>query len=335
MKKYTLIKFYRGEASDKEIDSIINWVNKSEQNKEYFAKLKAIYTAMYLNTTKFTLDNKFSAKKPLLHRILYVSSVAAIAILFFTIGYFANNSTGEKVNNITIATVTKSKVPILRTLYTEKGVKGFVTLPDSSKVWLNSDSKIIYPEEFTGKERTVKMSGEAYFEVTKDSLHPMVVHTNKNFAIEVLGTTFNIRSYDNDEKAETTLYTGAITMHYKNKNTKQIETLCLKPNQSFAYVETNNTPKLFKYKEPIKQSVWKDGQLLFDNTPIGDVLKILERWHGSKFVINNQDIYKYKLSAEFTSESIVQIMEIIQLIIPINYNYTNNVVTINKAYIAQ
>ncbi|MEG2849971.1 MAG: hypothetical protein RR880_07045, partial [Bacteroidales bacterium] len=95
MKKYTLIKFYRGEASDKEIDSIINWVNKSEQNKEYFAKLKAVYTAMYLNTTKFTLDNKFSAKKPLLHRILYVSSVAAIAILFFTIGYFANDSTGE------------------------------------------------------------------------------------------------------------------------------------------------------------------------------------------------------------------------------------------------
>ena len=79
-----------------------------------------------------------------------------------------------------------------------------ITLPDSSRVWLNSDSRISYPDEFTGNKRVVSLSGEAYFEVTKDSLHPMVVLTNKDFTVEVLGTTFNIRSYENDATAETT-----------------------------------------------------------------------------------------------------------------------------------
>lgn len=335
MKKYTLIKFYKGESTNDEIDSIINWVNKSPLNKEYFARLKALYTATYINAINITPNNNVSFKKPSghRHRILYASSAAAIAALFFTMGYFLSNigKQGEFEPAITVA---QAKAPLIRTLYTEKGVKGFIQLPDSSKVWLNSDSRITYPDEFTGGTRAVKISGEAYFEVTKDSLHPMIVQTNKNFSIEVLGTKFNVRSYENDAKAEATLYTGAITMHYKNTKTEKIETLALKPSQSFTYITAENIPKPFKYKEPEKQSAWKNGQLVFDNTPMDEALKILERWHGTKFIINNPNIYKYKLSAEFSSESIVQVLEIMQLIMPFKYNYTNNVVTINKTYIA-
>lgn len=342
MRKYTLIKFYRGEATEDEVDSITAWVNKSPDNKEYFAKLKAIYTAtrkdtvidISLKKTKYSdifISNKLQrGYKKIGSRILYLSSVAAIATIFFTLGYFIKQQS-VKTGSEDIIAIAKNPTPIIRTLYTEKGVKGFTQLPDSSKVWLNSDSKIIYPQEFTGNTRNVQISGEAYFEVKKDSLHPMIINTNKDFAIEVLGTTFNVKSYENDAKVEATLYTGAITMHYKNIKTKKVETFALKPNESFSYVETENIPKSFKYKEPQKQSAWKDGQLIFNNTPMNDVLKILERWYGTKFIINNQNIYKYKLSAEFSSESIVQVLEIMQMIMPIKYTCANNVVIINKA----
>lgn len=331
MRKYTLIKFYKGEATNQEIDSIISWVNKSPLNKEYFAKLKSLYTATYINAIDIASGNYVSFKKPSGHRlrILYASSAAAIAALFFTMGYFLSNIGGQAEIIPQIA-VSQAKTPLIRTLYTEKGVKGFIQLPDSSKVWLNSDSRISYPEEFTGETRMVKISGEAYFEVTKDSLHPMIVQTNKNFSIEVLGTKFNVRSYENDAKAEATLYTGAITMHYKNIKTEKVEKLALKPSQSFTYVTAESIPKPFKYKEPEKQSAWKNGQLIFNNTPMDEALKILERWHGTTFIINNANIYKYKLSAEFSSESIVQVLEIMQMIMPFKYTYINNVVTINS-----
>lgn len=339
MKKHTLIKFYKGEATEQEIDIIIEWVNQSPQNKEYFAQLKAIHTATRIHSAIdiasgnriypdiFIGTQQQKKRENIGKRILYLSSAAAIAALFFALGYFTGPQ--QTVSGVENAVAVVKSEPVMRTLYTEKGVKGFIQLPDSSKVWLNSDSKIIYPEVFTGATRNVQISGEAYFEVKKDSLHPMIVRTNKDFAIEVLGTTFIVKSYENDARAEATLYTGAITMHYRNQKTAQPEQIKLKPNESFSYVAANHIPKQFNYKKPENQKAWKEGELIFDNTPMDEVFKILERWHGTTFIINNENIYKYKLSAEFSSESIVQIMEIVQLIMPLQYVCTNNVVTIN------
>ena len=206
-------------------------------------------------------------------------------------------------------------------------------LPDSSKVWLNSDSRITYPEYFSGETRNISLSGEAYFEVTKDSIHPMIVKTDRNFSIEVIGTSFNLKCYKNDNNIEATLYSGIIKANYNNVATLKNETLTLKPNESFIYNEskaigTSNNNKPFYYPEPEKLKAWKDGTLIFNETPMLEVIKILERWHGTTFIITDKEIYNYNLSAEFKSESIIQILEIMKLIMPIDYNYSNNVVTL-------
>ncbi len=337
MKKYTLIKFFDGEASEAEVDSIIEWVNKSVGNKEYFARLKALYTASCLanepvNETPGTVKSSVSKRGK--RRILYIAGAAAIALLFFSIGYFIAPELRPSEEQTLITgiydsvNINKEEVAQLITLYTEKGVKGFMMLPDSSKVWLNSDSKITYPEQFSGKMRNVRLSGEAYFEVKKDEQRPMIVETSRGFAVEVLGTTFNIKCYDNDDLAVTTLYTGAITVNYRNSQTNTIEHIALKPNESVSYIPAVNTLRQLNYKKPEIQKAWKDGELIFDNTPMEEVLKILERWHGTSFIIKNKNIYNYKLSAQFSSESIVQIMEIVELIINVSYTYDNNTVTI-------
>lgn len=349
MKKYTLIKFYKGEATEEDINHIMDWVHKSPLNREYFAREKAIYTATLLGSVPIP-DSGEQAGSPvrpfrsrtLLHlkkgvisrtKLTYIASVAAISLLFFTTGYLLGPGAGHPAQILPEkATAAAQNNPIIRTLYTEKGVKGFLVLPDSSKVWLNSDSRLSYPDEFTGKTRKITLEGEAYFEVKKDTLHPMIVQTKKDFAIEVKGTSFNIKCYDNDLLAEATLYSGAITMHYKNRQTQKAEQLELKPNESFSYITAVNTPRQFNYKKPENQKAWKEGDLIFDNTPIADVFKILERWHGTSFIIHNNQVYNYKLSAEFDSESIIQIMEIIQMIIPIEYTYKNNIVTVDSTH---
>lgn len=331
MRKYTLIKFFNGEATEQEIDRITEWVNKSPLNKAYFIEQKNLYSVLSANmhqSAKSAVDMKqgiHSGKKGGFFgkAIIYITSAAAIALIFFVIGIKSNLTEFKVLTPIPAL----NTAPIENTLYTERGVKGFLVLPDSTKVWLNSDSRLTYPEVFSGDTRNVQLVGEAYFEVRRDTLHPMIVNTNKNFSIEVLGTSFNVKCYDNDLTAETTLYSGSILMHYKNVTTAQNETLLLKPNESFTYT-TGKIPVSVNYPKPEIKKEWKDGKLYFNNTPMTEVIKTLERWHGTQFIVHNSNIYHYRLTAEFSSESIVQIMEIMKILMPIEYACDNNVVTL-------
>jgi transmembrane sensor len=327
MKKYTLIKFFKGEASEKEIDSITSWVNESSANKKYFAREKELFTV--ISSAEQSVAENLSGgsikRSKIIRYATYFAAAAAVAAVFFFAGYAFHGNSGLNSNP---AVSVLSHKAVMHTLYTERGVKGYVVLPDSSRVWLNSDSKITYPEEFTGKTRNVSISGEAYFEVQKDSLHPMIVMTNKDFSLEVLGTSFNIKSYDNEDNAMATLYTGSIKMHYRDANTSKISTIKLKPNETFNYTPKLAEVKQFVSPKPENDKAWKDGALVFEDTPMPEVIKMLERWHGTKFIVKNDEIYQYKLSAVFTSESIVQIMEIMKLIMPVKYSCKNNVVTL-------
>jgi transmembrane sensor len=344
MKKSTLIKYFNGEASDEEISEIAEWARKSPENRKYLAQEKALYNVLQRQEKGIGSEEGIDAEHGIesggaqivaglkkrqntrKNRIFIWLSAAAIAAVFFTAGYFIQKANySSMLRKQTYSYVQKQAV---RTMYTEKGVKGFLVLPDSSKVWLNSDTRITYPERFTGDKRLVSINGEAYFEVRRDSIHPMLVSTNKDFSVEVLGTKFSIKSYDNEDNAEATLYSGLIKMHYLDRKTSKEATLQLLPNQTFSYATAAAVPKQFSYPKPENQIAWKDGELIFDNTPMPEVLKTLERWHGTTFIVQNDDIYKYKISAHFTSESIVQIMEIMKIIMPLEYTFDDNVVTL-------
>ncbi|MDD3989844.1 MAG: DUF4974 domain-containing protein [Bacteroidales bacterium] len=330
MNKSTLIKFISNRASESEVDAILRWVKKSDENLKYLSELKRVYTYidMAQTSSKGDLPDFKNTAKRRSRKIYLVASVAAACLIFFVAGLFINTPFGDRKqlasdNNIS------EKVTIHR-LYTEKGVKGFVILPDSTKVWLNSCTELTYPVKFSGDSREISMSGEAYFEVAKDSLHPMIISTANNVSIEVLGTSFNLKSYKEDGRVETTLYTGSVRMHYEADGEKK--TVLMQPDEKIVY-ELPTTKKSVaafpqKIEKPQLQSAWKEGRLIFDQTPVKEVLKMIERWHGTSFIVKNDKIYDYILSADFESESLVQIMEIIKIIIPIDYKIENNVVTL-------
>jgi len=157
------------------------------------------------------------------------------------------------------------------TLTTPRGGQFQVILPDGSRVWLNSASSIIYPTAFTGKTRTVKLQGEAYFEVAKNKQKPFIVTAN-NVDVKVLGTHFNVTAYSDDAATTTTLLEGSVRLSKGSSNTLLTPGL-----QGIALHNQNN---ISIQKANIEQVMaWKEGYFVFDDLSIKEVMKIVSRWY--------------------------------------------------------
>lgn len=163
------------------------------------------------------------------------------------------------------------------TMTTPKGRQFQLVLPDGSKVWLNAASSIRYPTVFTGKERKVEITGEAYFEVAKNKTLPFRVQVNDGTEIEVLGTHFNINSYTNEETINTTLLEGSVQV--RNKEGKII----LKPGQQ-AKVAGTEKIKILDEVDIEKVMAWKNGVFNFNDASLQEVMRQLERWYDIEVV---------------------------------------------------
>lgn len=156
-------------------------------------------------------------------------------------------------------------------LTTPRGGKYKITLPDGSKVWLNAASSLKYPIAFTGKERKVEITGEAYFEIAKDVSKPFKVNFN-SMEVEVLGTHFNIKAYTDEEIIKTTLLEGKV------KVTNGNEVKQLVPGQQ-AQVKSLSNIKIVNDVDLEETVAWKDGNFQFENTSLQDVMRQLSRWY--------------------------------------------------------
>lgn len=326
MNKNLLYKYFNNKATEQEIDQIISWVEESPKNLNFFAEQKAIWdiSGKKENYKKGTVAKRNNRK---FIKFAYFAAASIVAILL-TIDIFIHFNTPTDTPNFTkdISSITPKEM--LRTVYTEKGVKAKIMLPDSSLVWLNSDSKISYPVVFEGNTRNIELSGEALFDVKRDSLCPMIIKTNKDFYIEVFGTCFNVKSYENDDISQTTLYSGLIAMHYRDYKDRSDKMIKLKPDDSFTFYTKGNLPIINKIPKNDKSKAWVNGELFFEQTPMEEVIKMLERWHGTNFIIKDSSFFNNKLTASFQSESIIQIMEIMKYCIDIDYQIIDNTVII-------
>lgn len=146
----------------------------------------------------------------------------------------------------------------------------------------------------------------------------MIVSTNKGLKIEVLGTKFLIRSYEEDNDAQATLFSGSIKLISARSRFSKEYIKKLKPMESVV-IGKNNTIRFIENADTVKSVAWKKGMLIFEDTPIEEVLVKLERWHGTEFIVKDKSILSCKITAQFKSESVVQIMEVIKYCSPIDY----------------
>lgn len=184
---------------------------------------------------------------------------------------------GEIVYDFSTAEMEKSAPVAFNTISTPKGGEYRVTLPDGSRVWLNSESSITCPTEFSGKERIVEVRGEVYFEVTKmvspDHARrvPFIVRMGDQ-SVEVLGTQFNIKAYPDMERMETTLVEGQVRVH------TPLNKVLLAPGEQ-AKVKRNGDMEVIDDVDIDKIVAWKNGYFQFSDDSIGDIMQQLGRWY--------------------------------------------------------
>lgn len=201
-------------------------------------------------------------------------------------------------------------------------------LSDGTKIKLNSGSSIKYPIEFIeGKNREVEIWGEAFFEVTKDKDHPFIVHAN-HISIRVLGTKFNISSYEEDEFINTVLVEGSVQLFQNKKNGKMDESLVLKPNHKASWSKVHNTLSSEKVDTDVYTS-WVNGRLVFRNIPFKNIRRKLERHYNVSIINNNKSLEEKFYNASFDIETIEQVMEAFKENYSIDYTIDNNQITIN------
>ncbi len=224
-------------------------------------------------------------------------------------------STGFEVSgNTIVATKTaeaanvKKKETQFYTLVVPRGGEYKVILEDSTEVWLNADSKLKFPNEFSRGTRDVELVGEAWFKVKKDKSCPFIVRLN-DMDIKVLGTEFNTSAYPDDPLVTTTLVNGLVTVFYKTGITGQQNLL---PGDRASYNKKESTIHL-ETVDVAKFKAWKDGFFVFENQSLSAVTRILERWYNVQFIIQDEDLKNAKFSGQFLRyDDIREVLDIIR-----------------------
>ena len=190
----------------------------------------------------------------------------------------------------------------IHTLRIPRGGEYQIILSDSTRVWVNADSELQYPDHFMGDERKVVLKGEAYFEVAKDTLRPFYVEIG-DMSVKVLGTSFNISAYPNS-KRQTTLVGGCVMINW---NKQQVT---LHPGQQ----ATETTRELQVREVNVENYVgWIDRRFVFKDKLLGEVLEDLERWYDVEIFVTNDKIRNLHFTANFQKyENIDKVLKIIE-----------------------
>ena len=242
-----------------------------------------------------------------------------------------------------------------KTLTTQNGKQETITLNDGTIIQLNVGSTLRYPDKFTGNERHVYLSGEAYFEVKKNAKKPFKVFTNK-MIVKVLGTAFDIRAYEDDHADEATLVRGSIQVTLKNNPSKNI---ILKPNEKLVVnnessgivVKTNKSAKsqqpgklekalpfitistvtkMAGLDSTLPENAWIEKKLAFRDEDFESLARQMERWYNVVIEIKSERVKTYRFSGIFTNETIEQSLKALQLTEQFKWNSIGNKIIINQ-----
>lgn len=177
------------------------------------------------------------------------------------------------------------------TVVVPRGGEYELRLADGTRVWLNSDSELHFPVQFSGKERQVILKGEAFFMVAKDSLRPFIVDACRKMKVEVLGTEFNVQAYPEDEELRTTLNRGKVRIGIGEEH------LVLYPDQQAVCHVGRNTLEMRQVKSD-HYSAWKDGKFIFEDECLENILNRLARWYNISFLYRSGDLKDFHFTGD-------------------------------------
>ncbi len=333
MRAQLLQKFFKGECSPKEVHEILVWINTPEGKKEFEEAFEAfehgsvsgsapldsqeLLSKVHDRIKEDTLikevisaQQETSLKLSTRHRrrrFVFSKIAAAITlILMSAVAYlYINNRLASGNKEVAL------KPDIVQTKSTDPGQKLTIHLSDGSVAILNAGSSITYPEKFSDTIRFVQMRGEVFFEVARNEEKPFVVSTSK-LNTTALGTSFNIRAYDDDHQ-QISLITGKVKVEPQDSDLVNY----LEPGEEITLSDGELSTAKF---DVLTRVLWKEGIIYFDNTPLDECFETLEQWYGVKIEVSGLDPGKMlKVSGRFDNDYLTNVLKSISYTHEFNY----------------
>lgn len=199
---------------------------------------------------------------------------------------------------------------------TPKGHRSTITLEDGTKVWLNADSRLEYPRSFAGSQtREVHLHGEAFFDVTENKAQPFIVYAG-DLRIKVLGTSFNVRSYQVEKNIETTLVKGKVIIETNRGDDNNITLI---PNQQAVFEKNTKKIVLENRVNTENYTSWKEGKLQFDDQSLSFIIQELERWYNVTIHVADNSSLGCRFSANVSNKTLEEVLELFKASEAIDY----------------
>jgi transmembrane sensor len=314
-----IISCLTGKASDGELDMLESWVLTSPQNKKYYHQMKNIWEASggEINLRDIQTEKAFenvmrqipqqSRVRKLIKNLQRIAAILLIPVMVAS--YFWGRSRNF------------DKILPQKLIYNEItaafGTRTAITLSDGSKVWLNSGSRLKYPDKFTSRNREVELDGEGYFEVESNKSRPFIVKT-KTLDVKAIGTEFCVNAYNRDGKTDITLVKGMVTVIKKLPGKRSDEIAKMQPNQHLLY-DTLTSGVSLTNEDPYRFIAWKDGKLIFRNEPLENVVKEISYFYNVDIELEGEKLKEYRYRATFEEENINEILKLLKLSSPVNF----------------
>lgn len=319
-----LEKYLSGQCSGEELRLIDEWYQSFENDEDGLSGLndleRKVLGERLLNRMHRRIQD---ARKP--HgreKKLYPTllKIAASLVLVASLAYSVKFYMSER--KAPVAAIQDASVAVSNTSENlEKHI-----LPDGSLIWLYPKSEIRYSREFVRATRELHLSGEAFFDVARDTLRPFLIYSGE-VTTKVLGTSFTIRAYEGDSTVQVHVLSGKVSVVGKGEVRGQVVLL---PNESAIVSRAEKT--LARHpdaKKPKEQEIWSNVSLSFKDAPVGEVLDLLSRRYDVHFDLSDEDIRNCTITANFTDQNLPTMIEIIGKTIMAAYTISDDTISLS------
>lgn len=208
-------------------------------------------------------------------------------------------------------------------IYVPKGERTQVVFHDGTKVYINSDSRIRYPKKFGLVNRKIFFEGEAYFVVSGNKKRSFIIEMDKA-SIHVLGTSFNVEGYPEKRNIDVILDEGSVNFRtWKNKDNVMTE------GDYLTYDKESEECTITRNSENKSSSQWKNNIIVFMNSPMDEVIEVLERWYDVKFIVENKEAYNYSYTMVSDNTLLEKVLVEMEKVAPVKFSYKDKVVRVN------
>lgn len=313
--KETIKKVIDGTSSQENARCVVEWFSSTIEGQHFLSDM--IDRDMYLMDEEFPSQktisplqseiilsriNKEIRQKRLVRLSRRIAALIIPFVILFGFGIYLNSQ---------VDLFGKSPYD---EIYIPKGESARILFQDGSDVYLNADTKIRYPRKFGLTKRQVYVEGEAYFNVTPAKRRPFIVYAG-NVGVKVLGTSFNVKAYEDEEKIEVVLDEGKIEFRTSGNQ------YALLPGQQLVYHKLNGESVVRNLSKSTNLSLWKNNVFYFHDTPLEEVLRMLERRYDVSFEIQDEKALQYSYTITTRQTAITDIVGELEKIAPVKFTF--------------